>query len=252
MKRLLPFLSLFLLFSVSAPVRAQETFREVWIADRLSVGLGFGISSLTDNHRRADKESGYTYVGFVNALEDEHAAFFVPEVAWWAARNLRLLLSFDHVEGHTRNYNNHRSDGTVRLRGPLFEAQCIFPMLGDTLFPRVGVGAAWEMAKFRSETWWKLGWYSEDEYEANAKPGKAKSGYFREIRVDDVLAWTVSAGVSWRPAPRVQLDATLRHVWAEPKCEYGEYKEKTGYRREFGGKFWLDHLTAIVSASYVF
>ena len=236
----------------AAPALAQETFHEVWIADRLTVGLGIGVASLTDNHRRADKDSGFTYVGFVNALEDEHAAFLAPEVSWWAARYLRLHLSVDHVEGHTRNYNNHRSDGTVRLRGPLFEAQCVIPMLDDTFFPTFGVGAAWEMAKFRPETWWKLGWYSEEEYREGAKPGKARDGHFREIRVDDTLAWTLSAGAAWRPTPRFQLDATLRHVWIEPKCEYGEYRVKSGYTRNFGGKFWLDHLTAVVSASYVF
>lgn len=243
---------LYAVLCAAAPALAQETFHEIWIADRLTVGLGLGVSSLTDNHRRADKESGFTYVGFVNTLENEHKTFLAPEISWWAARNLRLHLTVDHVEGHTRNYNNHRSDGTVRLRGPLFEAQCVFPMLGDTLFPKFGVGAAWEMAKFRPETWWKLGWYGEEEYRDNATPGKTKGGYSREIRVDDTLAWTLSAGASWRPARRFQLDATLRHVWVEPKCEYGERRVASGYTRHFGGKFWLDHLTAVVSASYVF
>ena len=240
------------LAALAPAARAQETFREIWIADRLTVGLGIGASTLTDNHRRADKESGFTYVGFVNSLEDKRATFLSPEATWWAARNLRLHLSMDHVEGHTRNYNNHHSDGTVRLRGPLLEAQCIFPLLDDTLFPYVGIGAALEKATFDSEEWWKLGWYSREEYLANAKPGKAKGGYFREIRVDDEIAWTVSGGVSWRPIPRLQLDAALRHVWVEPKCEYGEYREKSGYHADLHGKFWLDHLTAVISASYVF
>ena len=231
---------------------AQETFREIWLADRLTLGVGVGAASLTDNHRRADKESGYTYVGFVNELEDEHATFLSPEITWWAARNLRLHLSYDHVEGHTRNYNNHRSDGTVRLRGPLFEAEFVYPLVADTLFPHVGVGFAWEKAKFKPETWWRLGWTSAEEYEADGRVGKAMNGHFRIIEVDDDIAWVLSAGVSWRPSPRVQLDASIRHVWVEPDCEYGEYTEKRGYEVQQTGNFWLDHLTASVSASYVF
>lgn len=236
----------------SAAFAAGEPFREVWLTDRLSVGLGVGVSYLTDKHRHPHKEEGYTFVGFVNELDDEHAVFPVPEVAWWATRNLRLRLAFDHVEGRTRNYNYDHSDGTVRIRGPVFAAEFVYPTFDDTLFPHAGFGVAWENARFKPERWWTLGWYYEDEWAEAGRPEKKKSGYTRAIKVDDTIGWVLSAGVSWRPVPRLQLDATVRHVWAEPECEYGSVRRKKGYSRELDGKFWLDHATVAVSASYVF
>lgn len=227
-------------------------FHEVWLLDRLSIGLEASYSTLTDAKRSPDKMSGSTFVGFIYKLDDTDRLSFSPRISWWAAPNLRIGLFRDAVSGRTRNYNTteHHSDGVVKTAGPAFVAEAVLPLLGDTLFLRAGGGFAWEKADFDTAAWWHLGYASENAWRAYGSPS-VPNGHYREIHVDDAFGFLLCCGVSWRPIPRMELDAGLRHVWLEPDCDYG-YRRGNSFDVHSSGDFTLDHLSFTVSVSYVF
>ena len=98
---------------------------------------------------------------------------------------------------------------------------------------------------------WKLGYSSEADWASVGRPNKAREHYWREIQVDDAFGLSVAAGVSWRPVPEAELDLSLRHTWIEPDCDFG-YRRGGSFSSQADGEFTLDHLSVVLTASYVF
>ena len=231
----------------------SRDFHETWFQDRLSVGVGAGFSTLTNAKRSKNKSGGKTFVGFIYKLEDEDELGIVPLVSYWAADHVRLSLTWDSVCGKTRNYNtsNHHSDGNVEAGGPAFLFEGLLPLANDEVFLHAGVGLAWEFGDFEESSWWRLGYSSSVAWRDHGSPSLPASGYYREIDVDDALGAILSAGASWRPLERLEIDFSLRYVWLEPDCKYG-YRDGNGFVVHSKGDFTLDHLTAAATVSYVF
>ncbi len=232
-----------------------DSFRETWITDRLSIGLGFCHSDLTSSKRPKDVGHHRTFVGYVWKLEKEKQNSFVPEIKYWTAPYLRLVLTSDAIKGHTRNYNQQKhSDGTVELFGPAFFAEGLLPLCDETVFLHAGLGVVYGFADFSEVTWWKLGYASEESWIELGRPTvKTRQDHYRRIRVDDAFGWAVSAGCAWRPTPRIEIDLSLRQVWIEPDCEFGyEYSPPRGFVKHQDGDFTLNHFSAVLSCSYVF
>ena len=235
------------------PLVSRE-FHETWLQDRLSIGLAFSHSKLTDASRPADKASNKTFVGFINKLDDEDEFGWSPALSFWAADYLRLTLGWDGVSGRTRNYNteSRHSDGIVEAGGPEFLVEGLLPLMNDTLFLHAGIGFSWQFCDFKEDPWWHLGYASEASWrELGSSTKKLRGDHYREIKVDDAFGWVLSAGVSWRPAARLELDFSLRHMWLEPDCKFG-YRYRSGFEVHDTGDFPLDHLTAAATVSYVF
>ena len=231
--------------------RQEDSFYDVWIRDRLSIGIGFSVSTLTKNHRPQDRDAHRTFVGYVNKLEDERPVRFTADVSYWTARHLMLGLSFDRVGGQTRNYNNHRSDGCLELWGPVLYADVVFPCLNDTLFPHFGAGIVYGVADFEEEKWWHLGYSNPEEYAAAGRSDKTKNNRYREIRVDDGFGLILQGGIAWRPVEHVQFGLTLRQTFLSCDAEFG-YRGNHGFHREMSGDFDLDNFSAVVTVAYVF
>jgi hypothetical protein len=238
----------------AVPALRSESFYDTWIKDRLSIGLGISWSALTDAKRPKDEERRRTFVGYIWKLEDEDQAGVVPEIRYWATPYLRLTLSADRVSGRTRNFNLEKhSDGVAELWGPQLLVEGLYPMCDETVFLHAGAGVCYDFADFEEIAWWHLGYSSEAAWNEMGRTGKTRQNYFREIRVDDAFGWTISAGVSWRPDPRFELDLSLRHTWIEPDCRFGyDYGKQKGFVSQQEGDFTLDHLSVVLTGSYVF
>ena len=238
----------------SAVPLQSESFFDVWIKDRLSIGLGVSFSTLTDSKRPKDVENGRTFVGFVWKLEDTDQVGIVPELRYWASDYVRLVLSMDRVVGRTRNYNQMKhSDGEINVWGPQFLVEGLYPLCDNTVFLHAGAGVVYEFSDFTEDKWWKLGYASRDSWVYYGGTDKARQGYYREIHVDDGFGWILSAGCSWRPHPRFELDLSLRHTWFNPDCQFGyNYGKRKGFEKHQDGDFDLDHLSVALTASYVF
>jgi len=231
-----------------------ESFYDAWIKDRLSIGLGLSHSTLTDAKRPKDVENRRTFVGYIWKLEDVEQVGIIPEVRFRAADYVRLVLSQDRVVGRTRNYNQQKhSDGDINVWGPQILVEGLYPLCDDTVFLHAGLGLAYEFTDFNEDKWWKLGYSSRDSWLYYGGTNKARQGYYREIHVDDGFAWTLSAGASWRPNPRLELDLSLRHTWFNPDCQFGyNYGSRKGFDKHQDGDFDFDHLSVALTASYVF
>ena len=238
----------------AVPVLRSESFYDTWIKDRLSLGLGVSWSVLTDAERPQDWSRRKTFLGYIWKLEDEDQVGVVPELRYWATPYLRLALSLDHVSGRTRNFNLEKhSDGVAELWGPQLLVEGLYPLCDDTVFLHAGAGVCYDFADFEEVAWWNLGYGSEADWNARGRTGKTRLNYFREIRVDDAFGWTLAAGASWRPHPRFELDLSVRHTWIEPDCQFGyNYGKKKGFEKHSDGDFTLDHLSVVLTGSYVF
>lgn len=244
--------------SVSEPPVLTDETGGGWLADRLTIGLGVRVARFTDNHRPADREGGKTFVGYVNELDLENETLLVPVVTYWTARYLRLSATWETLKGRTYNYDPYNpdgphahSDGRLKLDGPVFMVEGLWPMMDDTLFPHAGAGLFVGMGEFREDDFWHYGYGSQESYEAYGKPKKTRLNYKREIHSDDAIGWLVSAGVAWRPFKHFQADLEVRQMWVEPDCEYG-YMYKSGWDPHRKGEFTFDNLTWTLSAAYVF
>ena len=237
----------------TVPLRT-ESFYDTWLKDRLSIGLGFSYATLTDSERPKDAQNNRTFIGFVWKLEDTDQIGVLPELRYWAADHLRLVLALDRVSARTRNYNAEKhSDGVADLWGPQLLVEGVYPLCDETVFLHAGVGVVYDFADFNEVNWWKLGYSSKADWEYLGRPSKSRQDYHREIRVDDDFGWTIAAGVSWRPAPRFELDVSLRHTWINPDCQFGFFHGGSyGFENQLDGDFDFDHLTIALTGSYVF
>lgn len=229
-------------------------FYDIWIKDRLTLGLGLAGSVLTDAKRPENEPAHKTFVGFIYKLDDEDPVYVLPELRYWAARNLRVTLSIDHVSGRTRNYNTptRHSDGNVEVSGPQLLVEGLWPVCDETVFLHAGGGLVYGFADFNEDTWWNLGYADQASWAYYGSPrDRTADGRYREIQVDDSVGVTLAAGVSWRPDANFEVDLSLRHTWLEPDCEFG-YRRKGSFQSVQGGDFTLDHLTVALTGSYVF
>ena len=230
------------------------SFHDRYLAGRLSIGATALSTSLTDAKRPEDKGAGKTFVGFIYKLEDDHATRLVPTVSYYMPEYmLRASLSWDSVYGRTRNYNKTRhSDGVVKTQGPSFLLEVAYPFLDDTLIAHAGVGFVAANSDFTEDTWWRLGFSSEEAWKARGAPSHVSRGArLREIRVDDVFAPMIGGGLSWRPVEHLELDLSARYVKMEPDCEFG-YSHGGRFSRSEKGEFTLDHASVAATVSYVF
>lgn len=232
-----------------------------WLSDRLSLGLGISHMRLTDNHRSPSREDGKTFVGRLNLLELEDKTQLTIVANLWFMRYLRASLSWENVEARTFNYDvsnpygaHGQTDGIVKISGPVLSLEGVWPLLDDTLFPHVGAGLFFGQADFKEDTFWHLGYSSQASYDTYGRPSHTRSGFRREIHVEDTVGWLASAGIAWRPVKHFQVDLEVRQTWADIDCEYGYLWNKTdkGWDPHRTGDFTLDNLTWVISAAYVF
>ena len=236
---------------VPAAKLESRSFYDDWLADRLALGLRISHATLTDGKRPANYKQDF--IGAINKLDDDDEISILPELRYWAARNLLLTLGMDHVAGRTRNFNtsNHHSDGTATMDGPVLLVEGLLPLLDDTLLLHAGPGIAYDFGDFDHVTWWRLGYSDEAGWRQSGSPKSGARGHLREIQVDDAFGLVLSAGVAWRPIERMEIDVSVRHTWIEPDVRWG-YVGRRGLDEQQKGEFTLDHLSVSAMLSWVF
>lgn len=234
------------------PALEGPDFYDRFLKNRLSIGLTVVSTHLTDAERPEDKGAGKTFVGFIYKLEDEDKSMVVPTVSYWIPEVfIRLGVSWDSISGRTRNYNKTRhSDGVVKTEGPAFFAEAVIPLFDDRVLLHAGAGVVVAKSDFTEDTWWHLGYSSENAWIQRGSP-MTVSGHYREIQVDDVTAPIITGGVSWRPFEHVEIDVSGRYVKMEPDCEFG-YSSGTHFHPNEGGDFTLHHASVAATVSFVF
>lgn len=234
------------------------SFYDVWIRGRFAIGLSAVYSKLTDNKREPDRESGKTFVGYLNLMEDQDKLQFLPEITYRVSDFIRLNLAFEKIRARVYNYDmtnprgHHSStDGLAKIGGPVLMAELFYPMCGNSLFPHVGIGAFFGFASLHEDSWWHRGYSTPEEFRACGSPMRTKSGYHREIHVDDGVGFAASAGLCWLPIDHFQLDLAVRQTWIDNDCEFG-YTYPSRWDKHRDGEFCFDNLAVSLTASYLF
>ena len=230
----------------------STSFYDDWIADRLTIGLRISSNRLTDGKRPANYEEDF--LGAIYHLDNANDTIVWPEVRYWAVRYVRLSFGWNSVAGRTRNFNtpNHHSDGKATLKGPVFMAEAVYPMLDDTLFLYAGGGFMYGRGGFGHVTWWHLGYSDEESWRSVGAPKNERRGrYYRQINVENEWGTVLSCGVAWRPVDRFELDFSVRKIWIEPDCSWG-YARGNDFDEQQSNVFTLDHLQFGMTLSYVF
>lgn len=244
----------------TAPVLRKASFFDVWIRERLSVGLSVSFSRLTDADRPEDESRTRTFVGYVNHLSLENEFGFVPTLNWLASDFVRVGLTLHETEARTRNFkkdphlDRRLSDGNATASGVLLSVEGTWPFYEGRLRPHAGLGLGWYKGSFDEDTWWRLGYLSPVDWNAAGRPSSGTlEGRYRAIHIDDEVGLSAAVGIAWRPAQNWELDFSLRRTWLDPDCEFGYVDEKSGrWTKSLSGHFTMDSLAAVLTASWVF
>lgn len=241
----------------------EEGWTASWLSERLTLGLAVSRIRLSDNHRpphRPDSwgSKGTTFLGALNLMELEEETVVVPVATYWVARYLRAKATWENMEARVYNYNDAdpygphgQTDGIAKMHGPVVTLEGVWPLLDDTLFPHVGAGLFYGFGDFDEDTFWHLGYSSQEAWEERGKPRKTAGNHYREIHMDDGLGWVASAGLAWRPMRHFEVDLEMRKTWVTSDAEYG-YVKNSGWESHHPGEFSFENVTWSLAASWVF
>ena len=244
----------------NAPALKEPSFYDVWIRDRLSLGLSLSYAKLTDADRPEDEDRKRTFLGYVNHLSLENKLGFAPTINWLACEYVRIGLTFHKTEVRTLNFivapeiGKKLSDGNATETGLILSLEGTYPFVEGKLRPHAGVGLGWYRGDFKEDTWWRLGYPSPLNWEEAGRPSSGSAiDRYRSIQVDDAFGMSALAGVAWRPARHIEIDLSLRKTWLNPDCNFGYDMKDTGERvTKLKGDFSMDTIAAVLTVSWVF
>ena len=215
---------------------ADEGFYEDFIQDRLTIGVRVSTFRLKDASRPADPERVKTFVGFVNELKEEDDVHVYPTIAWWICPYVSVEATYDEVEASTWNFNNHATDGNIKMGGPIFSIRGQYPFFENRLIPYVGIGYAIWSADFEESP----SWFTRS------------NGSHRVMDCKDDNGVALTVGVAYRPIRHLEIELMARSldVTSEAEFYYLYGRGKREFRR--GGEFTLEHVAYGLAASYVF
>ena len=224
------------------------SFYDVWIKHRLSAGLSFSYTGLTD----AERNKSHTFLGNITKLNLDHEFMVLPDFKYDVSDYFQIGLSYTYMEVGTYNWNNGLGDGHARIQGPTVRLEFEYPMYEYRFFPHVGVGVAYLNCEFVEDTNWRLGYSNYEAWAARGFTSRSAAGKFRDIEIDEVFApmWTV--GASYRPLPNLELDLSFRMMYADPDCEFGYINGRGIFGHQSSGDFEINNYSIVLTTSYVF
>lgn len=236
---------------LEAPRSDLESFYETFLKDRLSLGARYSSFSFDEARRPEDETRTLTFLGYVNELEFEEDSSVTLVVGYELCPYLAMEYSHDEeVRARTWNFNTGRSDGVLKMSGPMYGLTLRLP-IRRWFCPYLGIGYAPWKAEFQHEAWWTLGYSSEESYVEQGSLDTARHSYRRIIEVEDDSASFLYFGISMQLHRYVALDVSMREIELTSKAAF--YQEFAGARelsRE--GEFPLSFTTYSVALKAVF
>lgn len=233
---------------------AIETASEAWTAvldfldGHLDIGLRLTKSELEDNSRSPDD----AFLGNITKLEGDedfnmNLFFDVMFIKYVGIEYTSYKLTAD-----TYNWNSGTSDGSMEICGPVWSVIGRFP--NRTRFtPYAGIGRAFVDADFKPDTWWYLGYGSEDQWISYGKPTHGYRNIRRNIAVDGDDQTVMFFGCAIRITDWLSADLYYRSMDITLDAHYhrtGAYSFDESQDED--GEFVLDHTTMGFGLKYVF
>lgn len=228
--------------------QAGDSFYGKYVRGRLSAGVKCSWPSLGADDR--PEVSGDGFIGHVNHLGDTGMSATLS-LEYQVCDYLRLELSGYEIGAKTLNWNNHLTDGDVKLEGPYVGVKLQLPLFGGTVVPYVGGGCAFLSGDFDEAYWWYNGWASEQSWRSMGAPRSQRTPYHREIHVEDATGFVYGLGVTVRLRDRLELEGFVNFCDVDPSCEYG-YSSGGKFRKHQDGDFDLENCQVGFCARCVF
>lgn len=207
------------------------------IDSRLGLGFRFSTLRLTKSRRPADELQEETFIGNINELHASNSLHLRPVITYRLSEYMMLEASWSRVSAKTINFNNHLSDGVIKMHGPTFMVMGQYPLAGYVC-PYVGLGFAPWSASFHPDPWWGLGWHTPEEYEEAGSPPNQKGKGPRHMEVKSGSGTILGLGIILRLHRHVDLDFTVRRISVASKASFYRGEPAT---LEHTGKFTMDH-----------
>lgn len=237
-------------YSIRNAASRDNDFVNMYIRNRLSLGLTFSYFKLTEGDRPADRS--HDFLGNINQLNDVDNFLVLPTIDYVVCDYVSVGLTYMKISAETMNFNNNLGDGTAVMEGPALTVDFTYPLYDGTLKPHLGLGLAILKGDFHEDSWWHLGYSSPDAWKYYGHSKHTRSGYFRYIDVDDAVEPFFSVGLTYLPHERVKLDASFRMIDLDPSCEFGYDYGRRGKSKHATGDFDMSGYFLLFSASYVF
>lgn len=235
---------------LEAPSLGRRIY-ETALKNKLTVGLRRTSFSFEDTERPEDETRTETYLGYINELRPEKESSVGWVVGYEPCRYVALEYSQEEVSARTWNFNNHASDGVLKMSGPIYGATLRIPVQ-EWLSPYVGVGYAPWSAEFQTEDWWALGYASEADHIALGRPATPPvEGARRVIEVEDDDCRFLVFGVSVRLHRNVSVDVMMRKLELTSKAAFYRVVDDVPVLEQTGA-FPMDHTSYGVSIHAIF
>lgn len=231
----------------------EDTFYNKWIKGRLTLGVSVSRLWLTDNEiSTPDVSKKHNFLGNITRLEEESPTTVAPVLTYLVCDYFRVGLGYDKVCGRTYNWNNGESDGNVEMKGPSILFEGAYPFLDGMLVPHAGLGVTFYSGDFDEDTWWRFAYSDPWSWQYLGSTSKSRTGYFREIDVDDEVAAFFTIGFEYNPFENLMIDVSFKVTEVDPDCKWGYRKGNGNFSQQGTGHFDLSHYALTIGASYRF
>lgn len=235
---------------VGAAPAAESAAGRAWYEGRLAVGTRATWFSLLDDKHSLDD----AFLGNLDQLEDDqdYAPYKLFAQYWFCAWG-GLEVAWDQVAADVINEpeKGAAADGRVEMSGPIVSLMARWD--NEYIYtPYVGLGAALWSASFDHAPWHEYGYASPEEYAAAPEPrNRPQDGKTREIKVDDAIGLSVTAGCEIYLTEHWSLDLHARYLDIAADAAYQLYIGDTPHNRD-EGSFPLEHVALGLGAKYTF
>ena len=203
---------------VAEELDSGNSFYDRFIADRISVGAVYSVTSMKKTHVPYDPTQEKNFLGNINNLDESDMDGIGVVVRLKLCPYFALQFENDlHFELGMWNIDNQSRDADFVAKGLTYEALLMLPIDSIRCTPYIGLGVTDLSCSIDYNNWWHWGWSSPADYETyghgSTDPRNSTS---RWMMVEDPSsAFTLSAGVTiklWRYA---ELDFFYRTVQAD-------------------------------------
>ena len=197
-------------------------------------------SNVTDP---ADDNNG-RYLGTIDTLTAENTSSLKLFVDWMFNPYIGIELTSDEIGARTyTDTDDHHSDGTISMSGPVIYAFGRYPFQINTenynfiIAPYLGIGFAIFSSDFHEDSWWALGYSSPAQWEQAGSPTSPTGNYARTIDVKDSTGMVIAGGCTIKVYRGVSFDFYMRIIDADTDAVFTRTRTDTGDYEIMNGHF---------------
>ena len=203
---------------VSDSLERNDSFYDRFIAERLSVGAAYSVTSMKKNRVPYDPAQEHNFLGNINNLDESDMGGIGVVARYEICPYLAVQFSNEtHFELGMWNKDHESRDADFVAKGNTYEALLMYPIDSIYCTPYIGLGITDLSCSIDYNDWWHWGWGSPADYAAyghgSTEPRNGNTRWM--FLADPSSAFTFSAGVTVRLWRHAHLDLFYRMIDAD-------------------------------------